>query len=73
MRLTFIGEDPGSNPNGSPTVYRTDRDSWIVQGWVVTDPEVLAHMNIPQGETCVEIPDRMIQFFRKGDRGIDSL
>ncbi|MFI6168501.1 hypothetical protein ACIBCN_17110 [Nocardia sp. NPDC051052] len=73
MRLTFIGEDPGSNPNGSPTVYRTDRDSWIVQGWVVTDPDALAHMNIPQGETCVEIPDRMIQFFRKGDRGIDSL
>jgi hypothetical protein len=30
----------------------------VVQGWVVTDPEVLGQMNIPEGETCVEIPQR---------------
>jgi hypothetical protein len=30
MRLTFIGKDPGSNPTGSPSVYRTDRGSWVV-------------------------------------------
>ena len=32
MRLTFIGKDPDSNPTGSPTVYRTDRETWVVQG-----------------------------------------
>lgn len=64
MRLTFIGKDPDSNPTGSPTVYRTDRGSWVVQGWLVTDPEALAQMNIPDGEGCVEIPDRLVQFFR---------
>ena len=69
MRLTFIGKDPDSNPTGSPTVYRTDRGTWVVQGWTVTDPEALAQMNIPGGEAAVEIPDRMIQFFGKGDRG----
>lgn len=63
MRLTFIGKDPESNPSGSPTVYRTDRGTWVVQGWAVTDPEALAEMGIPAGETVVEIPDRMIQFF----------
>jgi hypothetical protein len=63
VRLTFIGKDPASNPAGSPTVYRTDRGSWVVQGWAVTDPEALAQMDIPAGETVVEIPDRMIQFF----------
>lgn len=63
MRLTLIARDPESNPTGSPTVYRTDRASWVVQGWVVTDPEALARLEIPDGETCVEIPDRMIQFF----------
>jgi len=68
MRLTFVGKDPDSNPTGSPTVYRTDRESWIVQGWMVTDPEALAQMDIPGGETAVEIPDRMIQFFRQEDR-----
>lgn len=65
MRLTLIGKDPESNPTGSPTVYRTDRDSWLVQGWVVTDSEVLSQMNIPDGETAVEIPDRIVQFFKK--------
>jgi hypothetical protein len=68
MRLTFIGKDPDSNPTGSPTLYRTDRRSWIVQGWKVADPEALAQMNIPEGETAVEIPDRMISLFGQGDR-----
>lgn len=71
MRLTFIGKDPESNPTGSPTVYRTDHDSWVVQGWTVTDPDALAQMDIPEGETCVEIPDRMLQFFRQDTRGVD--
>ncbi|OWV00506.1 hypothetical protein B5D80_27950 [Micromonospora wenchangensis] len=68
----MIGKDPESNPTGSPTVYRTDRDSWVVQGWVVSDPAVLAQMSIPEGESCVEIPDRMLQFFRQEDRGLDQ-
>jgi hypothetical protein len=57
MRLTFIGKDPDSNPG-----------TWVVQGWSVIDPEALAQMNVPGGEAAVEIPDRMIQFFRKGGR-----
>lgn len=65
MKLTFIAKDPESEPSGSPTLYRTDRQSWLVQGWVVTDPDALAAMNIPEGETCVEIPDRMIPFFQQ--------
>jgi hypothetical protein len=68
----LIGKDPESNPTGSPTVYRTDRGSWVVQGWVVRDPAALAQMSIPDGETCVEIPDRMLQFFGQGDRGLDQ-
>nr|MDT0660017.1 hypothetical protein [Micromonospora sp. DSM 115978] len=72
MRLTLIGKDPESNPTGSPTVYRTDQGSWVVQGWVVSDAATLAQMNIPEGETCVEIPDRMLQFFRQGDRDLDQ-
>jgi hypothetical protein len=72
MRLTLIGKDPESNPTGSPTVYRTDRGSWLVQGWVVADADALAQMDIPDGETCVEIPDRMIQFFEQGDRDLGN-
>ena len=68
MRLTFIGKDPDSNPTGSPTVYRTDRETWVVQGWMITDPDALDQMTLPDRETAVEIPDRMIKFFRQEDR-----
>ena len=63
MKLTFVAKDPESYPQQSPTLYRTDRGSWVVQGWVVTDPDALAAMAIPEGETCVEIPDRLVPFF----------
>ncbi|QIS22718.1 hypothetical protein F6W96_34620 [Nocardia terpenica] len=63
MRLTFIAKDPDSNPTGSPTLYRTDRGSWVVQGWVISDPETLGQMDIPDGESCVEIPDRLVPLF----------
>jgi hypothetical protein len=71
VRLTLVAKDPESNPTGSPTLYRTDRGTWVVQGWVITDLAVLAQMVIPAGEGCVEIPDRMIQFFRREFDGVD--
>ena len=65
MELTFVAKDPESYPSGSPTLYRTDRGSWVVQGWVVTDPDALTSMAIPEGEACVEIPDRLVPFFHQ--------
>ncbi|TCO47855.1 hypothetical protein EV646_105413 [Kribbella antiqua] len=64
MKLTLVAGDPESHPTNSPTLYKTDRGSWVVQGWVVDDPDALATLNLPDGETAVEIPDRMIQFFK---------
>jgi hypothetical protein len=66
MRIRFVAKDPDSVPYQSPTLYRTDRDSWLVPGWMVTDPGALAEMNIPEGETVVEIPDRLVPFFQEG-------
>jgi hypothetical protein len=66
MRLTLIGTDPDSNPTGSPTVYRTDRGTWVVQGWAITDSEAISQLDMPNGETAVEIPGRIVHFFRQG-------
>jgi hypothetical protein len=60
----LIAGDPESIPDNSPTLDKTDRGSWVVQGWIVTDLEALAALYMPEGETVVEIPDRMIQFFK---------
>jgi hypothetical protein len=65
VKITFLGKD--STPNDSPTLYATDRDTYLVQGYVVTDPEALAAMRIPDGETVVEVPRRLMKFVPSED------
>jgi hypothetical protein len=52
MRAQFLGKDPDSIDNGSPTLFvtdRADRRTYLAQGWVVTDPQALADVGpIPQ-------------------------
>ena len=60
MKITFLGKD--STPNDSPTLYETDRGTLLVQGYVVTDPEALSQMRIPEGETVVEVPKRLMKY-----------
>lgn len=47
MRLTFLGKE--TQGGGSPTLYATDRDTYVVQGWKVD-----GHA------TQVEIPHRLL-------------
>lgn len=39
-----------------PTIYATDGDDVLVQGYVVTDPAALAAIGAPEGEAVVRIP-----------------
>ncbi|MFJ6569850.1 hypothetical protein ACIQNU_20755 [Streptomyces sp. NPDC091292] len=64
MSLIKLGKDPESPSGGSPTVYLDDeKDSYLVQGLKVEDAERLGQMDIPDHESVVEIPRRMVQFF----------
>ena len=56
VKLTFIRKTAQSQVNNCPSLYRTDRDTFIVQGWRVSDPEALAQLDIPAHETAVEVP-----------------
>ncbi|GGK43101.1 hypothetical protein GCM10010124_39940 [Pilimelia terevasa] len=67
MEIEFLGKDPGSNMNGCPSLFRTDQGTYLVQGWVVDDPDTLIRMGIPAGETVVEIPARMMSLFQGRD------
>ncbi|MEV0399121.1 hypothetical protein [Actinoallomurus sp. NPDC050550] len=68
MHLRFLGKE--SSQGDSPTLYATDRESYVVQGYLVTDPEVLAKLQIPESETCVEIYARLLSHLAKdGLRG----
>lgn len=51
---------------------RTDRKTYIAQGWVVTDPQVLTDVGpIPAGEAIVEIPEDVLKFYQR-ERGAEE-
>lgn len=60
MKITFLGTT--TSDGQSPTLYATDRDTYLVQGWRVSDTDALAGMNIPTHETVVEIPRALLRF-----------
>ena len=67
MRARFLGKDPYSQEGQSPTLFatdRTDRRTFIVQGWVVTDTEALADVGpVPSGEAIIEIPEDVLRLY----------
>ena len=63
MRLTFLGKE--SVPDQSPTLYATDRGSYVVQGWIVTEPQVLAAIAVSDDETVVEVPPKLMVHLAK--------
>ena len=67
MRAQFLGKDPDSQVDNSPTLFvtdRTDRRTYIAQGWRVTDPQALADVGpIPDHEAIIEIPEDVLKFY----------
>ncbi|HEX5349956.1 MAG TPA: hypothetical protein VFW64_23145 [Pseudonocardiaceae bacterium] len=60
MRLTFLGKE--SLPDQSPTLFATDRESYVVQGWIVTDSEILAMIVMSGDEMIVEVPAALMAY-----------
>ena len=67
MRARFIGKDPESPDVNSPTLFatdRTDRKTFIVQGWKVTDRDALRDVGaIPDHEDVVEVPYEILEMY----------
>ncbi|MGH7930459.1 MAG: hypothetical protein ACREQV_22030 [Candidatus Binatia bacterium] len=67
MHARFLGKDPESHIDGSPTLFatdRTDRKTYIAQGWRVTDPQALADVGpVPLHEGLIEIPEEVLKFY----------
>lgn len=69
MRARFLGKDPESQVENSPTLFatdRTDRVTYIAQGWKVTDPQTLADIGpVPDHETLIEIPEDVLRMYAR--------
>jgi hypothetical protein len=63
MKVRFLGTN--SDGGGCPAAYVTDRNTFVVQGKIVTDPEALSGLvNLAPDETVVEIPKELLQYFK---------
>jgi hypothetical protein len=69
MAPRFLGSDPDSPSGDSPSVW-DDGDTYVLQGWRVTDPAVVADLlqaagrdHVPGHETLIRFPKRMMPLF----------
>lgn len=53
MQLTFLGKN--TQGGGSPTLFATDRQTYVVQGW-----------RVPGEDACIEIPKPLLRFLEAG-------
>jgi len=67
MQLRWLGTD--SKDGDSPTLWDTDSDEYVVQGYIITDPRVLAQLNVPEGEAVSLIPECLMRYLPKGQHG----
>jgi hypothetical protein len=63
MKLRFLGKN--STPGDSPTLYASDQDSYVVQGWKVYAQDLLMQLEVPEGQTVVEVPLELFEHLTK--------
>src|SRR6266702_2326843 len=59
-KVTVVCHDSATRDT-CPTMYRTEDGIYYIQGYVVTAPDVLAEMNIPEGEAVVRITADLVR------------
>ena len=68
MKIRHLGT-VDSGKSGSPTVFATDRDTLLIQGWKVDDEEARAEAHrrgLPDHEDIVEVPMSLLRFLPAG-------
>lgn len=60
MKVKVIASDPCWGLVVCPTIYSTDRNTVVVQGWKLTDEDKAA-LKLPLSEEAVEIPKSLLK------------
>ncbi|MFJ6697505.1 hypothetical protein ACIQM4_15735 [Streptomyces sp. NPDC091272] len=63
MKLRFLGKN--SNVGECPTLYSTDRDTYLVQGWKIFANDLLMQLDLCEGQTAVEVPTELFGHLTK--------
>jgi hypothetical protein len=68
MAVRSLGGSTGDE--GSPHLYE-DGDDYLVQGYTVDDPVIVAQLkSIPRGETVVRVPKDLMSYLPKDVGGL---
>ena len=59
--LRKLSGDPNCKNGTCPTLWGAENGDYVVQGYVITDPERLAQLDLPEGETAVLIPAAVLE------------
>lgn len=59
MELTPLADDCRNTT--CPAAFATDRGTFVIQGYEVTDPAALRQLGLPDGETAVEVPRSLVE------------
>ncbi|GHA38848.1 hypothetical protein GCM10010372_43770 [Streptomyces tauricus] len=71
MKLRFLGKN--STVGDCPTLYATDRDTYLVQGWKIFANDLLMQLEIPEGETAVEVPTELFEHLTEDDLAVGEI
>jgi hypothetical protein len=66
MRLRYLGKTAGSAEVKSEALYATDRDTFVVQGKRVTDPQAIADLrDFADDEIVAEVPANVLRLVQR--------
>jgi hypothetical protein len=67
--LRKLSGDPACKNGSCPTLWATeDGAHYVVQGYVESDPERLAQLDLPAGETAVVVPAEVLEAYFRAQR-----
>ncbi|MCE7082134.1 hypothetical protein [Streptomyces sp. ST2-7A] len=67
--LWKLSGDPDCKNGTCPTLWGTaDGKEYVVQGYVTNDPERLAQLDLPEGETAVMVPAAVLEEYFRAHR-----
>jgi hypothetical protein len=70
MTLRFLGKD--TQDGQSPTLWESDGDWLVIQGFTDLDSEVLAQVGaIPPGEAVIRVPKKLMRHLRDASGAAD--
>ena len=59
MRLTFLGKE--TQTGNSPTLWDTDEDQYVIQGFTL-DADALSQVGtVPDGEFVIRVPKKLLR------------